>query len=55
MANVSKAKVKGTTYNIVDSGRGQANGVATLDANGKVPGEQLPDSVIQMLEDIFYY
>lgn len=55
MANVSKAKVKGTTYNIVDSGRGQANGVATLDTDGKVPVEQLPDSVMQMMEDIFYY
>lgn len=45
MANVSKAKVKGTTYNIVDSGRGQANGVATLDANSKIPIEQLPSSI----------
>lgn len=53
MTNVSKAKVKGTTYNIVDSGRGQANGVATLDANGKVPIEQLPDGIVD--EDIFYY
>lgn len=53
MANISKANVKGTIYNIVDSGRGQANGVATLDANGKIPIEQIPDGIGQ--EDIFYY
>lgn len=50
-SNISKAKIKGTTYNIVDSGRGVANGVATLDAQGHIPATQMPS----IIDGEFYY
>lgn len=38
---MSQWNVNGTLYDIHDSGRGQAEGVATLNANSKVPDSQL--------------
>lgn len=38
-----------TAY-VANSTKGQANGVASLDANGKVPTSQLPESVVGALE-----
>ena len=35
-------------YDIHDKGRGQPNGVATLDENGRVPYEQLPESALNL-------
>lgn len=39
-----------TTSYIPTSQKGKANGVASLDSNGKVPTSQLPDSVIGSME-----
>lgn len=45
---VDKIKQDGTSYDIHDTelrnSKGQANGIASLDATGKVPSSQLPDS-----------
>lgn len=40
--------VNGDLYDIHDKGRGQPNGVATLDENGRIPYSQLPESAIEL-------
>lgn len=39
--------INGTVYDIHDKGRGQPNGVAQLDGNGRVPYSQLPESAVE--------
>ena len=40
--------INGEQYDIHDKGRGQVNGVATLDSNGRIPYSQLPESAIEL-------
>ena len=47
---LSAFKTKLDSFFVKASAKGQANGVATLDANGKVPSTQLPSYVDDVLE-----
>lgn len=45
--SVNRWNVNGVYYEIHDYGRGLAGGVATLDQNGRIPYQQLPESTIE--------
>ena len=46
-AFMNQWNINGDVYDIQDSGRGLPLGVATLDSNGRIPYEQLPESAIE--------
>ena len=46
-AILNRWNVNGDIYEIQDAGRGHPLGVATLDENGRVPYEQLPESAVE--------
>ena len=50
MANdyIDQWNATGVPYDIHDKGRAQPNGVATLDADGRLPYSQLPESAVEL-------
>ena len=50
MANdyIEQWNINETLFDIHDSGRGKPNGVATLDNQGRIPYEQLPESAMEL-------
>lgn len=48
MGYIDEWDINGEEYEIHDKGRGQSNGVATLDSNGRIPYSQLPESAIEL-------
>ena len=45
--NIDRWNINGVYYDIHDRGRGLPNGVATLDENGRIPFQQLPESALE--------
>ena len=48
------AKANASDFNAFKNSKGQHNGLATLDSNGKVPSSQLPSYVDDVIEGYYY-
>ena len=48
------AKANASDFNAFKNSKGQRNGLATLDSNGKVPSSQLPSYVDDVIEGYYY-